>query len=328
MTECLNNIVSLGLCANEVNTSGFTLMQASGMSPANGNKIAMEQYGNGLRLFEEKKELAIRLFRNDFIGTLQGNRIASINTEKVFNTSIFDTATNIGTYAGERGVLVHGSSAGKQEGLRKLLITGVQCYPFQSGQTIIAIIDSVNGVEKRTEYPVMLTANKLNDIQLPDPYVCSNPTVLVLIDQSEIEFAQTEVKCQRNCDGQGANGCATAEGYNGTQKVRKFGYGVNVQYACRCNYEELICDFAKVFTGELIWLKWQELVYEEQYKSSRFNGWVIYNRDDIWDKIIPDLRSRYRARFDEMISASLIGMLKQYNDPCINCRGIQIVTNV
>lgn len=328
MTECLESIVSIGLCSNETNTSGYTLMSAPGMSPANGNKIAMEQYGNGIRLFEEKKQLAIKMFRNDFIGTLQGNNIATINTEREFNSAIFDTANNIGTYAGERGIILHGSKSGMTGGLRKLMVTGFQCYPFQSGQCTMVIVDYISGVEKRTEYPFNCIANTLNNITLPEPYIAENPHLLVLLDQSTIQFAQSEIKCQKNCDGEGANGCATAEGYDGTQKVRKKGFGLNVKYACRCNYEQLICDFSKVFTGELIWLKWQELVYEEQYKTNRFNGWVIYNREDIWSNIIPDLRVRYQSRFNEMIGASFIGMLKQYSDSCLNCRGVQIITNI
>ena len=52
-------MVSLGLCEGETSTSGLTLMQAPGMSPLNGNKIATEQYGTGMAMFAAKKDNAI-----------------------------------------------------------------------------------------------------------------------------------------------------------------------------------------------------------------------------------------------------------------------------
>jgi len=324
---CIDNIVSIGLCDDEVSTSGYTLMSAAGMSPLNSEKVATEQYGKGMTLLQVKKTLAIRTVRNDFIGVLQANNIASTIVDRVYDSSVFNINVDMGTYAGYRGVKIHGVNSGRRGGLRKLIIRTIQCYPLSSGAGELTILDYESGVPVTTSIAVTFVADRINTFTLPTPYVALSKDIAVVIDNSEINFASARISCKRGCNGVN-NPCAWADGFNGVNDVRDEGYGINVQFECSCDYESLMCDFSKAFIGELIWLKWQEYFFEEQYKTNRFNGWTTYNRDNIWDDVIPDLRNRYAQKYNAMVSGGLFEMLKAYGDECLNCRGVRVVTNV
>ena len=158
--SCIDNIVSLGYCEGEQSTSGLSLMQAAGMSPINADKIATEQYGSGYRLLQVKKTLAQTFVKNDFIGVLKANNIASVVTQRIYDSSVFNIDSDMGLYSGYRGVKVHSVGA-TRGGLRKLKIKSIQCYPLASGSGSIHIVDYIDGVESVTNIPVTFVATAL-----------------------------------------------------------------------------------------------------------------------------------------------------------------------
>lgn len=326
MPSCLYDLVSLGLCDDETSESGLTLMQAPGMSPLNGEKIATEQYGTGKAMFEAKKSVAVIMIRNDFLRVMQANNIVSTITKRPYDTAYFDTAESTSVYDGYRGQVLTGVKTGNRAGLRKLKISGFQCYPLQSGDGQIIIKDYSNGVEVETVVDVEFVANQLNTFSYD--YTATHSKIMVLTNQSEFTFAKSVITCKTGCNGVN-NPCGYAQGYNGAELVKSDGFGLNVIFNCDCDYDSLMCNFSQPFMGQLLWLKWQELVYEEMYKSNRFNAWTIYNREDIWNNILPDIRERYTTEFNGMIQSGSFAMLGQYNDnDCLNCRGIKVMTNI
>lgn len=325
--SCLDNIISLGYCDGEISTSGYTLMQAPGMSPINADKIATEQYGSGYNLLQVKKVLAQKAVRNDLLKVLYVNNIASTIADKVYDSSVFVPGINMGTYPGFRGVKLHGVNSGKRGTLRKLMVKSIQCYPLTSGVGEIHIIDYISGVESITTIPVTFVANSINTFTLPDPYIAQNKDIAIVIDNTAINFCSAKITCKKGCSNDIPNPCAWSNGWDGTEDVRLEGYGVNVQFYCHCDYDQLLCDFSQPFIGELIWLKLQQMVFEEQYKTNRFNGWVIYNRDDI-KEWIDDVQTKYNSQFNNIVAGGLFKMLEEYRDECLNCRGIRKMVNV
>lgn len=324
--SCIDNIVTLGICDTVAPLSGLTLMQAGGMSPKNLDNIASEQYIQGVRLAEMKKSLAINMIRNDLIGVLSANNIATTIADPIINTSSFNVGVDMGLYAGERGVTIHANDSHYRGRLRKRRIVGIQCYPLTSGTADIQIVDVISGVTTVTPYPATFVANTINTFAID--YVFQNPTVRVLISNAAINFASAPITCLKGCGGTMPNQCGWADGWDGTGAVKGEGYGINVQFKCHCDYDELICELSRSFTGELIWLKWQELIFDEQYKTNRFESWVIYNRADLKDNVIPDLRQQYATKWNSMITGGLFEMLKSYRDDCLNCRGVRMLTNI
>ncbi len=322
---CLDNIVTLGICDDDVSTSGLTLMQAGGMSPKNLSNIAEEQYVQGVKLANVKKDLAITLLRNDFIGVLRANNIATTITDPIYNTSSFIPGVDMGLYPGERGVTLHGVDIGYRGTLKQRKITGISCYPLANGTGYIQIVDVISGVVTTTPFAATFVANRINTFAID--YTCQNTSVRVVIDNTSINFASAPITCLKGCNSSMPNTCAWADGWNGTTAVKSEGYGINVMFKCHCDYDQLLCDMSQSFIGELIWLKWQELVYDDQYKSNRFNGWTTYNREDIQSVVLPELRAQYVGKWNDFVGG-LYNILKTYRDDCLNCRGIRQVTNI
>lgn len=325
---CIDDIVGLGICDDEVSTSGFYLMKAPGMSPKNTQNIATEQYTSGTVLLNTIKTNAINAFRNDFLGTLQANNIVTTITHRQYDSARFNTSKSLSTYAGYRGQVLRAVTKYYRGNMRQMKIHKIQSYPLVSGDGEFVIIDSENGVQTTTTYPVTFTANALNTHELPTPYIAKSRQVSILVDNTDISFCSTDIMCKVGCQGEAPNECGTLEGWDGVGFVKKEGYGLNVIFSCECDYDTLICDLSKSFTGELIWMRMQEYFYEEQYKSNRFSAWTTYNRDDIWNAILPDLRERYANKFNSMVRAGIFNVLQTYKDDCLNCRGIRKVVNI
>lgn len=328
MADCIQDIVTIGLCDTEPSKSGFTLMGAAGMSPLNASKITTEQYDNVLAMLEVIKQNALRIVRTDFNGFLQSNRIATTITNRVYDSAKFNISKANGFYAGFRGQTLFPNTKYQRGNMRQLRIVSVETYTLIGGDGNIVIADFDNGVPITTTYPTTFTANTKQTHVLPIPYTTVSNQVSVLIDNTSLAFASSEVLCGVGCGGTVKNDCAKVSGYDGEMFVRKEGYGMNVQFTCDCDYDLLICDLTAAFTGELIWYKMQELFYEEQYKSNRFNNWTIYNTKQIAEQIIPDLQNKYATKFNAMISGGIMDILKQYQDDCLNCRGIRFQTNI
>jgi hypothetical protein len=325
---CIDNIVTIGICDTEPSLSGFTLMGASGMSPLNASKVTTEQYANMLEMLEIVKQNAIRILRTDFNGFLQSNRIATTITNRVYDSAKFNVAKGNGFYAGFRGQTIHANTRYQRGNMRQLRIVSVETYTLVGGEGEIVIADFDNGVPITTSYPTTFVANTKQIHTLPTPYIAVSSQISVLIDNTSLAFSSSDIICGVGCGGSAKNDCATVQGYDGEAFVRKEGYGMNVQFTCDCYYDNLICDLTSAFTGELLWYKMQELFYEEQYKSNRFNNWTTYNRDEIMKVIIPDLQNKYATKFNAMISGGIMDILRQYQDDCLNCRGIRYQTNI
>lgn len=327
MADCIQDIVTIGLCEGDESLSGFTLMSAPGMSPKNAGLIAQEQYDNALTMLETIKQNAIRVVRTDFNAFLQGNRVATAITNRIYDSATFNVSKNLGFYNGLRGQTIFANQRYQRGNMRQLRIISVETYCTFGGEGEIVIADFDNGVPTETTFATTFVANTKQIHTLPAPYIATSSQVSVLIDNTTLSFASSKVICGIGCGGTPKNNCAKVDGYDGENFVRKEGYGLNVQFSCDCDYDKLICDLTHTFTGELIWYKMQELFYEESLKSNRFSGWTIYDTEQI-PRYIADLQNKYRDKFNSMVSGGLIDILKTYNDDCLDCRGVRWATNV
>lgn len=326
--ECLNSIVTLGLCPDDgIPTSGLSLMNAPGMSLRNLADIATEQYTTGIDMVMAKKSLAIIQVRNDFVGALQSNNIVATISHPVYDTSRFLVNINQGLYLGFRGIQLH--KAPFRGGLRKTYIEAIELYPLSDGDTTLHLEDTGTGIT--LSYPITVEGGHLNTFDESNlegfPYIVQGSCVKITVDQTNIAFASAEVFCLKGCNGAIPNDCAWAEGWDGTRKVKAEGYGVNVKFKCKCEYDQILCDLSSTFSGELIWLKWTLGVLEEQYRSNRFDNLVIYNREDLEKNIIPDVRNQYNTLWNRLMDG-VLGVLNTYKDECLNCRKPRLMTSI
>jgi hypothetical protein len=325
---CIDTIVTLGICPDEEpSKSGFTLLQAPGISVKNLAATATETYGSGTQLALAKKELAITQVKNDFIGALQANKVVTMLSHPDYNTSVFKPESDMGTYAGFRGLTMHIAKMRNRGRIKKTYIREIQLYPLASGDTTLRIHDGYNQID----YPITVVANQVNVFNKEQlsgfPYELQNDHVVISVDNTNINFAKSEILCGTGCNGGLPNPCAWSDGWNGAAPIKKEGYGINVVFYCDCDYTQIMCDLSNTFIGELIWLKWQIAIFEEQVLSNRFSEWVVYGAEDIRENVLPSLMSKYNAKWNDMMQG-LYGILQTYRDDCLQCRGIRWVTNV
>lgn len=322
--SCLDNIVKLGVCPDEgASLSGLYLTQAGGMSIKNFADIANETYTSGINLALEKKQLVLTQFKNDFIGELQKNSIVTAVVNPEYDTSVFNPTVQIDG-GNDRGVILH--KANWRGDLRKTYLKKIQVYPLTSGTGTITITDGYTAYA----YEVEFNGNQVNEFDSTHfsilPYVVRNNNVEVTISDTSVVFASAEIKCGRGCNNTLPNQCGWADGWNGTGQDRRQGYGVNIIFQCVCDYESILCSNPALF-GELMYIKWQMAIYDEQYKSNRFDGLVIYNHKDINEVIMPQLYREYSEKW-QGIMGNIKNILSVYKDDCIVCTGIRRVVNI
>jgi hypothetical protein len=321
--DALNNIVTLGIAPDDgASLSGFQLINAPGITLKTLNNIANETYTKGVNLALLKKSLSTTQFYNDFIGALQANRVMTTISEPLYDTSVFNPNNSVGSSTMERGIELW-RNVSYRGTLRKLIVKNVQLFPLASGTATLKIYDGFT----ETDYAVNLTANQVNTFAADYTVNEYSKGIKVLVDAPSIPFASAAVICGQGCNNSMPNPCGFANGWSGAAREKHEGYGVNVQFQCHCDYSQIITDMANSFTGELIYLKWQYNIWEEQYKTDRFSTWCVYNREDIKKEILPDIEARYNEKWNAMMDG-LYQILLIYRDDCLNCRGIRLRTNI
>lgn len=322
----LDSIVTLGICPdNGTSTSGLTLLDAAGISSKNLADIANEDNVTGISLALEKKALSIVQVRNDFIGALNTNNVIADVNHPVYDTAFFLPDVNVGTNS-SRGIWLH--KAGRYRGsLRKTYIKAIQLYPLSDGTGTLTIWDGIH----EYAYAVNLVGGQVNtfDVDSLDGFpfeINTNSASVKVLITSSVSFASSKITCKTGCNGTMPNQCGWAEGWNGSARVREEGHGMNVQFYCECDYEQILCNLSKGYSGELIWWKWQANIFREHQKSNRFTNWVIYNHEEM-QKWIDDAESNYNRVWNNLM-AGMLGILKSYNDDCLSCKRTRWLTNI
>ena len=95
---CLNELVTLGVCPDEAqSSSGFSLLQADGMTVNNLANIASDS--GGIELAMAKKALSILEVKNDMIAALHANKVVTTIINKTYDAANFIIDQNNGLYA-------------------------------------------------------------------------------------------------------------------------------------------------------------------------------------------------------------------------------------
>jgi hypothetical protein len=323
---CLDKIVTLGACSDaDPSLSGFTLLTAPGISTENLNDIANEDYLQGTNLAMEKKALTLTQFKNDFMGVLMGNKVVPNMQMPTYTSARYSSISNLGNYAGSRGQTIF-KSPSRRGPLSKIKITEIQFYSFTTADNVtLSIYGLVGNQWCVTTYLVNVVANQIN--VFPVDYLIEGDYARVLIDNAVVAPGSSDIICMLGCGGAMPNDTAYVMGYDGLKEVKNQGYGMNIKFQPYCDYEKILCDMAPGYVGEAIWLKWQINIFEEQLRSNRFSALVLYDREELRDKFLPQLRADYTAKWNELV-AGLWNILTTYRDGCLICKSLRWQNNV
>lgn len=323
----LQNIISVrDVCAGEQpeSLSGLDLMDAPEISALNLANIANEEYVTGLNLAKKKTEQAMILVRNDMMSVMAANRVVPGLSEKKHSAGTFKPTINYPAEAKERGLTLYKNRKIKGA-LRKLKIHAIQVYPLASmeGATLKIYDDYAGGTV--STYTVDLVANEVNSFNVG--YEVKGSFARVLLDGTDMPVAGTYLTCFTGCNGTMPNDCGYTKGWYDDREISsKEGFGINIEFGCACDYEQLLCDLAKTYLGEIVWLKSRVLLMEEHLRTNRLNNWVVYGREET-KQYLTDVENQYREKWQVFVNA-MPALLKQFNDDCLQCNGIRWVTNV
>lgn len=323
----LQNIISVrDVCANEQATSlsGLDLMDAPEISAKNLSNIANEEYVTGLNLAKKKVEQGIILVRNDMMSVMAANKVIPDLSAKKYTIGEFKTNVNYPAEPKERGVTLYKNRKIKGS-LRKLKINNVLIYPLADaeGATLKIYDDYAGGMV--SIFNVNLEANKVNTLNVS--YELKGSFARVLLDGTNLPVAGTYLTCFTGCNGAMPNDCGYTKGWYDDKEISsKEGFGINLEFSCFCDYEQLLCDLAQTYIGEIVWLKSRVLLMEEHLRTNRLNNWVVYGREET-KEYLADVENQYREKWKTFVGA-MPGILKQFNDDCLSCNGIRWVTNI
>lgn len=323
----LKHIISVrDVCSNETaeSLSGLDLMDAPEISALNLASIANEIYVTGLNLARKKVEQATLLVRNDLMTALAASSVMPDIKAAVHTTGTFKTEVTFPAEAKERGLTIYKNSR-IRGGLRKLRIQAVKVYPLSTlSDVALKIYDDYAGGTVTT-YRLDLRANEVNSFTID--YELKGTFARVLLDGTGLPVASAYLTCFTGCNGTMPNDCGFTKGWYDDKEISgKEGFGLVLDFACECDYEQLLADLATTYIGEIVWLKARVLLMEEHLRTNRLNNWVIYGRDETKEYLI-DVENQYREKWKVLMSA-MPGLLKQYKDDCLQCNGIKWVTNL
>lgn len=323
----IKNIISIRGATTEENVpslSGFDLMDAPEISLINLANIANEEYISGLALARKKIEQATLLVKNDLMAALAANHVMPNLTAKKYNTGEFKPEVTYPAEARERGITLYKNS--KIRGtLRRLKIHTVKVYPLAevSGVALKVYDDYAGG--QVTTYNVNLVADKVNTFSIG--YEVKGSFARVLLDGTNVPVASSYLTCFTGCNGVLPNDCGYTKGWYDTREISsKEGFGVNLEFSCECDYEQLLCDLSKSCTGELVWLKTRVLLLEEHLRTNRLNNWVVYGREET-QQYLADIENQYREKWN-VFTGAMPTLLQSFKDDCLVCNGIKWVTNI
>lgn len=323
----LENIISVrDECAGEQpkSLSGLDLMDAPEISAKNLANIANEEYVTGLNLAKKKVEQAITLVRNDLMSVMAANKVMPNLSAKKHTTGEFKTTISYPAEPKERGLTLYKNRKIKGR-LRQLVIHRVQVYPLADVQGAVLKVydDHLGGVV--STYNIDLVANEVNSFNIE--YEVKGSFARVLLDGTDLPVAGAYLTCFTGCNGAMPNDCGYTKGWYDEREIgSKEGFGINLEFSCVCDYDELLADLAQTYIGEIVWLKSRVLLMEEHLRTNRLNNWVVYGREETKEFLV-DLENQYREKWKTFTSA-MPGILKQFSDDCLVCNGIRWVTNV
>jgi hypothetical protein len=323
----LNNIISVrDVCSAEPaeSLSGLDLMDAPEISPLNLASIANEEYVTGLNLARKKAEQAVILVRNDMMSVLAANNVIPNLSAKLHTTGTFKSNITFPAEAKERGVTLYKNKRIKGA-LRKLKIKTVKIYPLADAEDVELKIYDDYAEGTVTTYTVNLTANEVNTFKIG--YELQGSFARVLLDGTNVPVASAYLTCFTGCNGTMPNDCGYTKGWYDDKEISgKEGFGICLDFACECDYEQLLADLSKTYIGEIVWLKARVLLLEEHLRSNRLNNWVIYGREET-ERFLTDIENQYRDKWN-IFTGAMPGILRQFKDDCIICNGIKWVVNL
>ncbi|ADX66963.1 Uncharacterised protein [Weeksella virosa] len=322
MSTCLDNIVSVSNpCSNEkaFNTSGYDLLDAPEINLSNISQIANSDQPNGYEFLKAQLKFAIRDVVNDFISVLNTNNLITQLVSDQIITGQFDNSLN-NPIAGKCGITINRNQQYYEpNSIKRLTIHSVMIFPVDDHEKTNLFIQQ--GTVIKT-FPIKLIGGKINKYSINYKSEGNDPIHVYL---ENIETYSSELTCLIGCNGSMPNQCGFVKGYKNGTEIQKEGFGINIAFSCDCDYESLLCRYAKSYVGKIIYLKSRANILQERLNNDRITSFIIYGREHATE-LHEKVENEYRETWNSFVE-SLPNLLINDSD-CINCKRVKIVVNV
>lgn len=278
-----------------------------------------EKYVRGQNLLESSRDAAVMEMESDFLKVLLTNGYQVTNlASNSYQAAMFNTAVINPAAAFNRGITIHSAAPSP---IKKLHIHTVSVCPVESVDVAVLTIRD-NNLDH--SYNVQLVGGQVNTFQLD--FTAAGNEVRITLDNTNLQTYNAAITCMKGCNGTVPNPCGWVAGWNGTSEVKTEGFGISATFSCDCDYSQLLCAWAKQFTGEIVYWKARSLVMQERLNSERLNNFVVYNREEAQEKVT-EFENTYRDKWNTFALA-LPGLLKNLRDDCIICNKPHKAVNV
>lgn len=324
--DCIENIVTIGVCDDTAPTSGLKLIDAPEISQINLARIATEKDGSGTELADRVLNNAVIQVRNDLLTVLAQNQMLVDVSNRHYETTEFKPTVTKPAEATERGVTINKVARPYGKSLKKLTLHKIRIFPLAdvTGATFY-IHDDGDLQPITTTFTEDLVGGQINEFTVNYRVLGRYAHVTTT---ANVAMASAYLHLCAGCAGRLPNDCAYTESYyNGRSLKGREGYGVGVEFSCECDYDSLMCNLAKTTLGKIIWQKARIMLMQERLNSNRLNNWIVYGETEIKEYHLPKLESEYQTDWEAFVK-SLKTIVAQYSGDCIICNGIRSVISI
>lgn len=319
--SCLDNIVSVrNFCEpNEGNSSlsGYDIFDAPELSQAIVSGFIKEDQLKVQDFVKGVMKNQITEISNDFLSVLTSNGYTADITENRYQTTNFNS-NSVPAANHERGIVLY-KAGNNSKTLKAIRINTLFINSAVNATNVVVKI--YDGFEI-----VNYTLNVISGINPYNiDYVVKSNSCRIVINGAQLSLKSGTLTCMTGCSGTTPNPCGYVKSFNGSEVAGKECFGIGVDFSCFCDFEKLLCNLAKSYTGKLIYYKTRIALLEERKWSDRFNPVVVY-KGDAAEKKRSELTSEYNHTWNTLVQG-LKEILKGYCGECIKCNGIKYATN-
>jgi len=302
LPNCLDNFIGVK-CLSVNPKSGLWINDLEGINIRMAADIADSGYMSGLQLLEKKIEFATELVMQELSAFLLPYfRVNSAIDEMLvgdFNSNYLAPATM------DRGI----KATVKNTRMMRIFVGEVKIRIQQANYSgSIEIVDGLNS----TSFPFTTDAN--GEASIFANYISSNRDIYILMDNTAINPADTDVKSGCTCSSKSSQ-FMLVNGWNGSG-VSNNSYGIKAQLTAECKTDELMCIISQHLRFPILYKSGLEIVKEAK-ATDRLNSVTLLDNDKI-NFLYEEFSMQYDKHM-KIIVNQLPELFKRIDDICVIC---------
>jgi hypothetical protein len=302
LPSCLDNLIGVK-CLSSNPKSGLWINDLEGINIRMAADIADSGYISGLQLLEQKINFASQLVIQELSGFLLPYfRVNSAIDELLvgdFNANYLASSST------DRGI----KATVKNTRMMRIFVGEVKIRIQQANTThSFQIVDGFNSTS------FSFTTDSNGEASVFANYISSNREIYILMDNTSINPADTDVKSGCSCSSKSSQ-FMLVNGWNGSG-VGNNSYGIKAQLTAECKIDEMICIISQHLRFPILYKAGLEIVKEAK-ATDRLNSVTLLDNDKI-NFLYEEFTMQYNNHM-KIIVNQLPELFKRIDDICVIC---------